>query len=408
MGGHKVTLQPASEINTTSPPGSLDFSLVLGGPLFQLFRRTHLSGDTLELLRRRILAITIFTWLPLLLFSVIEGHALGGSLNISFLRDVEAQVRLLIALPILLGAELVAHIRLGSVVRGLVERNIVAVEDRPKFDAAVQSARRVRDSVAVEMGVLILACTVGVWIWRSEVALGSATWYALPDATQLHLTGAGYWYAFVSIPIFQFILLRWYMRLVLWFWLLWKFSKLNLQLSAAHPDRAGGIGFLGTNSDAFAPILFAQGSLLAGVIASRVLYQGQSLMAFRMQTAGFVVFFVLFILGPLVMFSPQLDRAKRAGRAYYGLLGSRYVFGFEAKWKPSSAPGTGELFADDIQGLADLGTSYSAVREMRIVPFALQDVTFLAATTVLPLLPLVLTKFSPEQVLVGLIKILFR
>jgi hypothetical protein len=127
-----------------------------------------------------------------------------------------------------------------------------------------------------------------------------------------------------------------------------------------------------------------------------------------MQAAGFAVFFVLFILGPLVMFTPQLDRAKRAGKVYYGLLASRYVFGFEAKWTPSSAPGTGELLTDDIQGLADLGTSYSAVRAMRLVPFALEDVTFLAATTVLPLLPLALTKFSPEQVLVGLAKILFR
>jgi hypothetical protein len=389
-------------------PVPLDFSLVLGGPLFQLFRRTHLSGDGLELLRRRILAITIFTWLPLLLLSLIEGHAHGGSIKISFLRDIEAHVRFLIALPVLLGAELLVHIRLGSVVRRFVERNIVVAEDRARFDAAVKSARRVRDSVAVEMGLLILAYTVGVWVWRSQVALGSATWYALPDAMRLHLTKAGYWYAFISIPIFQFILLRWYMRLVLWFWLLWKFSRLNLHLSAAHPDRAGGIGFLGASSDAFAPILFAQGSLLAGVIADRVLYQGQNLMAFRMQAAGFVAFFVLFILGPLVMFTPKLDRAKRAGKAYYGLLASRFVFGFERKWTPSSAPGTGELHADDIQGLADLGNSYSAVRGMRLVPFGLEDVTFLAATTVVPLLPLVLTKFSPEQLLVGLVKILFR
>ncbi len=403
-----MTLQPDTETKTTSMPDPLDFSLVLGGPLFQLFRRMHLSGDALELLRRRTLAITIFTWLPLLLLSAIEGHALGGSIKISFLRDVEAHVRFLIALPVLLGAELVVHIRLDSVVRRFVERDIVLAEDRPKFDAAVKSARRVRDSVAVEVGLLILAYTAGIWIWRSEVALGSATWYALPDSTQLHLTHAGYWYAFVSIPIFQFILLRWYMRLVLWFWLLWKFSKLNLHLSAAHPDRAGGIGFLGANSDAFAPILFAEGSLLAGVIASRVLYQGQNLMTFRMQAAGFVVFFVLFILGPLVMFTPQLDRAKRAGKAYYGLLASRYVFRFEGKWTPSSAPGIGEVDADDIQGLADLNNSYSAVRGMRIIPFALEDVTFLAATTVLPLLPLALTKFSPEQVIVGLAKMLFR
>jgi hypothetical protein len=419
-----VTLKPDPEINPTPLPGSPDFSLVLGGPLFQLFRRTHLSGDALELLRRRTLAITIFTWLPLLVLSVIEGHALGGSIAISFLRDIEAHVRFLIALPVLLGAELVVHTRLDSVVRRFVERHIVDEADRPRFNAAIKSALRVRDSAAVEMGLLILAYTAGIWIWRSEVALGSATWYAIPDATRFHLTKAGFWYAFVSIPIFQFILLRWYMRLVVWFGLLWKISRLNLHLKAAHPDRAGGIGFLGTSTDAFAPILFAEGAMLAGLIASRVLYQGQSLLSFKMQAAGSVVFLVLFIFAPLVLFTTQLDRAKRAGGADYGLLASRYVSAFERKWirgaAPNSAPNlapdlgpdvgpeTGEPLSEDIQGLADLGNSYSVVRGMRLVPFALQDVTFLAVTTVLPLLPLALTKFSPEEVLVGLIKILFR
>lgn len=34
------------------------FSLVLGGPLFQLVARARLSGDALELLVRRILVIS--------------------------------------------------------------------------------------------------------------------------------------------------------------------------------------------------------------------------------------------------------------------------------------------------------------------------------------------------------------
>ena len=33
----------------THVPEPAEFSLVLGGPLFQLYRRTHLSGDALEL-----------------------------------------------------------------------------------------------------------------------------------------------------------------------------------------------------------------------------------------------------------------------------------------------------------------------------------------------------------------------
>jgi hypothetical protein len=75
--------------------------------------QTNLSGgigrylkNTNQLLRRRILVIATFTWLPLLLLPVIAGYALGGSIQI-FLRNIE---------PVLLGAELVVHMHLGSVV----------------------------------------------------------------------------------------------------------------------------------------------------------------------------------------------------------------------------------------------------------------------------------------------------
>jgi hypothetical protein len=55
-----------------------DFSLVLGGPLFQLLRRSHMSGDALELVRQRIIIISLLAWLPLLVLSALEGQALRG------------------------------------------------------------------------------------------------------------------------------------------------------------------------------------------------------------------------------------------------------------------------------------------------------------------------------------------
>src|SRR6266699_17495 len=282
-----------------------DFSLVLGGPLFQIFRQAHLSGSALELLRRRVLSISRFAWLPLAVLSAIEGHLLGSQ-NLTFLRDVELHVRFLVALPVLILAELPVHRRLGSVVKCFLERGVVTQEDTPKFYAALGATMRARDSSWLEFALLVFTLTVGHWFWQHLIALGAATWYAAPDRTDIHLTLAGYWYSFVSIPIFQFILLRWYLRLGVWFRLLWQISSLNLHLNAAHPDRAGGIGFLGESSFAFGPILFAQGTLLASLIASRVLYEGRALLSFKMEAAGFVVFFVLVILGPLVMFTPLL------------------------------------------------------------------------------------------------------
>src|SRR6476659_10300014 len=93
-------------------PEPPDFSLILGGPLFQLLRRAHLSGDAADLVWRRILALAIITWLPLLVLSIAEGHAWGDSVNVPFLFDVDVHARFLLALPLLIVAELVVHHRM--------------------------------------------------------------------------------------------------------------------------------------------------------------------------------------------------------------------------------------------------------------------------------------------------------
>ncbi len=99
-----------------------DFSLVLGGPLFQLLRRAHLSDDALTMARRRVVVIALLSWLPLLVLSALEGRALDGSVAVPFLRDVEVHVRFLVALPLLMAAELVVHRRMRLVVQQFLER----------------------------------------------------------------------------------------------------------------------------------------------------------------------------------------------------------------------------------------------------------------------------------------------
>lgn len=385
-----------------------DFSLVLGGPLFQLCRRARLSGDALELARRRVLVFALVAWLPLLVLSLIGGHALGGTIKVPFLYDIEAHVRFLVALPILIAAELIVHSRIQSAVKMFVDRAIVIPEDMPRFHAAIDAAMRLRNSRIVELGLLILVYTLGLWVWRNQIAAaGIGSWYATSDGSQWHLTLAGYWYAFVSIPLFQFILLRWYFRFFVWFQFLWRVAKLNLRLIATHPDRAAGLGFLGSSTYAFAPILFAQGALLAGLIASRVWFEGQDLMAFKIEAGVLVTFFTLLVLSPLLVFTPHLARAKRNGLRDYGWLASRYVQGFERKWIDGGASSEEELLGSgDIQSLTDLGNSFAVVQETRPVPFGLKDAVRLAAATVAPLLPLTLMVISLEELIRRLIKIL--
>src|ERR1700746_501614 len=330
-----------------------DFSLVLGGPLFQLFRKAHLTGDTLELLHRRILIIPLIAWLPLAVLAII-GHVARGAFPLSFFRDVEVQVRFLVALPVLLAAEIIVNSRMRLVVRRFVERRLVLAKDLPRFDEAIKSALRLRNSIPAETTLLLIVYTLGLWLWGSRIPIDSATWYAHPGG-RWNLTVAGYWYVFVSIPILQFILLRWYFRFFVWYRFLWQVSRIKLNLIATHPDRCAGLAFLGKSVYAFGPILFAQGAMLAGVVADRVLYRGETLLSFKLQVIGFVAFFVFIILGPLVMFTPQMAAAKRKGLADYGLLAQRYVEGFAEKWVEDYSDVSGDLLGTGgIQSLRGL------------------------------------------------------
>src|SRR5262249_21377675 len=153
-------------------------------------------------------------------------------------------------------------LRIRPVVYRFVERRIVLPNDLPRFQHAIDSAVRLRNSIPLEAALLIFVYTLGLWLWNSRVPIESASWYAFPGG-RWHLTVAGYWYVFISIPIVQFIVLRWYLRLFIWFRFLWQVSRINLKLIPTHPDRCAGLAFLGKSAYAFGPILFAQGTLLA-------------------------------------------------------------------------------------------------------------------------------------------------
>ena len=263
----------------TEPP---DFSLVLGGPLYQLWRQSHLSGDALQLLQRRIIVMTLVAWAPLLVLSILEGQAWGGSVQLPFLYDVEQHARLLIALPLLIAGEVVAHRRMRRIPRLFLDRGLIPDSARPRFIAAIDSAMRLRNSLTVEVVMLAIVYIVGVgFFYRTKLALDVPSWYRTTVDGSVERSLAGWWLACVSLPLFQFLLLRWYFRLFVLARFLWQVSRLELKIVPTHPDRCGGLGFLASMRHAFAPLLLAEGTLLAGVMANRIFYSGATLVDFK-------------------------------------------------------------------------------------------------------------------------------
>jgi hypothetical protein len=388
-----------------------DFSLVLGGPLFQVLRRMRVSGDALELVRQRILVVLSIVWLPLLVLSTLEGHARGGGAALPFLWDVEANVRFLVAVPLLIVAELIVHQRMRLVVRQFLDRNVIPKRALPQFDAAIASASRLRNSVLAEVLLIALVYVVGVLIvWRHFIALSAtATWYAIPTADGMTLSLTGKWYAYVSLPVFQFLLMRWYYRVLIWVRFLWQVSRIELSLIPTHPDRVGGLGFLANISSAFTPLAVAHGALLAGLIADRIFYLRAALPDFKAEIAVVVLFLLCLVLGPFLVFAPQLAAAKRAGLRDYGTLAERYVREFDDKWLRGGAAIASEplVGSADIQSLADLDNSFEIVRTMRIAPVTKDALLGVVVATLAPVAPLALTMMSLEDLLKKLAGVLF-
>ncbi|QNK02133.1 hypothetical protein [Dyella telluris] len=386
-----------------------NFSVVLGGPLFQLLRRAHLSDDSLSLLRKRIIVIALFAWLPLLVLSALEGHLWGGGVAVPFLKDMEVHIRFLVAVPLLIVAEVEVNRRLLPIAQTFLDRNLIPEDAESRFDDSIKSAFRLRDSVLAEVLIIVAVYAVGVLIvWRHYTALDADTWYGSSSRTGSELSLAGLWYGYVSLPLFQFLLVRWYFRIFIWTRFLWQVSRIKLSLVPTHPDRLGGLGFLPATAYAFGVLLIAHGAMVAAQLANRIILLGANLFEFRVEIAVMLVFLLFVVFGPLLVFSPQLASARRIGLREYGTLAERYVRDFDRKWLRGGAPDD-EAFvgSSDIQSLADLGNSFEVVRSMRIIPVTRDALIQLAAFVLVPIAPLALTIWSLEDLAKKLFGILF-
>lgn len=402
----KTPVHESKLFNTHLLNKERNFSLVLGGPLYQLLLKAHLTGDAPQILRRRILYFILATWVPLLVLSAVQGNVWTENLKLPFLYDLEMHIRLLVALPLLIISELVVNQRIAPVVRQFIERGVIHKEDRPKFDAAIDSAMRLRNSVLAELALIAFVYIFGVaYLWRTQLVIDVSSWHGIASDGKMQLSLAGWWLGLVSLPFFQFLLLRWYFRLVIWTRFLWQVSRLKLNLMPLHPDRCGGLGFLSAVSHAFSTLLLAQGTMLAGMIASRIFFAGAKLPDFKLELFGMVAVMIFAILGPLLVFAPKLEHARRAGAREIGTFAQRYALDFENKWLRGTTPKDEVLLGSaDLQSLADLGNSFAVVKEMKLIPFNVHTILHLGMATLLPVSPLLLTMFSLEELLQSLVK----
>jgi hypothetical protein len=383
-----------------------DFSVVEGGPTYRILLQLGLLKRETQTNYRTAIAFALVSWLPLAVLSAIEGVAIGKTVAIPFLYDIAAYTRFLIAIPILVIAEAVIGAHLAEVAAHFVISGLVSKEEYPSFNAAANNCIKQRDSAANEGIVLLISyASAVIFIWT--LAPGVSTWRSVPSGSSYTFTLAGWWYAFVSIPIFQFLMFRWLFRLLIWSRFLWRMSKLRLRLMPTNPDKAGGLGFVGESHKHFGLIAFALGVVFAGIFANDVMFGKVPVQIFKAPGVVLTVLAILIFEGPLLFFAPRLASVRRKGLLEYGKLSIDYTTEFHEKWingkRPTDEPLVGNA---DIRSLADLANCFDIIERMRIVPFDLRAILWLALSFLVPMLPLLVTVIPLSEIIETLLKLM--
>jgi hypothetical protein len=391
------------------PPDTL--SLTRGGPLFKVQTRLHLQPRGRDTVGVRFpLAVIGLAWLPVMLLALPERFR-TGTWDPMLLRS-EVHVRLLCCLYLFLLGEGLLESRVRSVTRRILDCQILTEANLPLWRAAIARVLQRRDALLPELMILGAVYAVSFAAFLGVLPPGFLRWLA----PTIHETGphwnqataAGWWYLLVSQPLFLFVFGRWLWRWLLWSTLLWRLAKLQPRADPGHADCAAGFGFL--SEPLFAMRLFAFGSAFAltSVWVDEIALNKAKPAIFANDLVLIVVASLLIGLLPYLTFTRTLVEAKHEGVLAYSLLMRHYTERFDHRWLNKS-PSAGQILGnEDFSGLADLGTSFSVVNDMRsLVPSNDEIKAHLLATLVpflaIPLLFSASTADVIERVMLNLL-----
>jgi hypothetical protein len=227
-------------------------SLVRSGPFYraQLALR-FLTASNWKHPRRVVIAI-LLTWLPLVLLTLVTNR---GSTR-SLLTDYSINVRLLIAIPVLLVGQGIMDTNLRSVVRHIRTAKLLSALSQTHSDNLIAKLVRLRDSPLIELLIVAAVYVHIALIVQSRRAL-ALPWAFAGGVPGTQYSLAGWYYILAGKMLLEFLLGLSLRTWLLWTYYLFRLSKMDLELVPTHPDQRCGLGFLGLSPFAIVPTIFA-------------------------------------------------------------------------------------------------------------------------------------------------------
>lgn len=367
------------------------FSLVSGGPFHAVLGRLGLLGTDRLPTRRAAISLALVAWVPPALLATVQSFADDSYRGLAFFADFTSHTRYLLAIAVMITTERYASGRILLLIRQFREAQLLTEDSSPSYAAALELADRRSGSALAET---FIATTAFIWSGLTTsyaIRVAGRSWDGALFEEEVVLSWAGEAARFVSTPLFVFLTLRWFWRLMVWTGLLYRLSKLPLDYMPLHPDRSAGVGFLAIYPSVFTGFIFAESAVVAASLVKELGLVSHSPDTMWLAIAGWLLVNLLLFIGPLLVFVGPLYRVRQEALLEYGKLAHQHHLAFKHKWI-GRRNGVELLGSPDPSSVSDLNAAVEAAQTLRLVPVDRGAVIQLLTAAGLPMLAVIATQ----------------
>jgi hypothetical protein len=352
---------------------------------------------------RRAVFFALLCWVPIVVWALARGRPVDAAAGESLLQHYGVHVRCLVVIPLLILAEASLHKAALRLIPQFLRNGLVPADAQPRYRDVLQTARRLRDSTLP--WVFVAGAAIALSIIDSPAAHDDAMSWALDASGGMGFGGA--WFAYVVRPIFIALLLGWLWRIALLTVLLFRVSRIGLDIVPSHPDHAGGLGFLEKLPGAFSLVTLAVSAMLASRWAHEILHHGQTLDALKMHAAAFVVAWTVLLLLPLLGLAPFLVAAKKKALPAYSALVAEQGRLVRRRWiDGTTQDDSPHLEPAGVGPIADAAAVYDAVKAMKSAPIGKSSLASIIVPIAVPMVVIATLQVPLKDIVVKLFKAL--
>ena len=346
-------------------------------------------------------------WLPLVIFTLILKNFWTGNMDTSFISSFDTQARLLITIPILIFFERSVNLKLGKLLAQFVSSGLIRNEDIGSFKEIITKQINLMRSRWVDLIIIILCYfQVLLILFYAKENTNLLIWELNNDHESLNI--AGLWSTLISKPFVLYLVYKWLLRIVFWGIILFKITRLNLDLFPPHPDLVGGLGFLPYSIRYFSPVALAFSAIVAGNMADFVLIEGVHVLDFKFMAFAYFIFITTLFVFPLLFFVEKLTDAREQSIFENNDYANGIFRELQSKvaLKSFNQVNAEDMDSPQFSAVCDMSGVFSNVLNMKTLPFTVKDLLPLWGMTALPFVFVVFIEFPIIDVLKKVLSLL--